>query len=121
MAQFLPYKPNEPHLLQINNSILAENTSRAQNEKQLYSARQQSEMDKKQLQTTIHNLNDQLKVMKLEIETLKLNQKPSEITSQADINDYGDLADDTKWVQVLNIRQKKKVGRSKITGTIYRK
>jgi hypothetical protein len=39
-------------------------------------------MDKKQLQTTIHNLIDQLKVMELEIEKLKLNQKPSEITSQ---------------------------------------
>jgi hypothetical protein len=29
--------------------------------------------------TTFHNLNEQLKVMKLEIEKLKLNQKPREI------------------------------------------
>jgi regulator of replication initiation timing len=49
-------------------------------------------MDKKQMQTTIHNLNQQLKVMKLEIEKLKLNQKPSEITSQEEIDDYGDFA-----------------------------
>jgi hypothetical protein len=38
--------------------------------------------------------------MKLEIEKLKLNQKPSEITSLEEINDDGDLAEDTKWVQV---------------------
>jgi hypothetical protein len=55
-------------------------------------------MDKKQMQTTIHNLNEQLKVMKLGIEKLKLNQKPSELNSQEEINDHGDLADDTKWV-----------------------
>jgi hypothetical protein len=73
MAQFLPSTPNEAHLLQINNSLLAENTARTQNEQQLYSAWQQSQMDKKQMQTTIQNLNEQLKVMKLEIEKLKLN------------------------------------------------
>jgi regulator of replication initiation timing len=37
-------------------------------------------MDKKEMQTTIHNLNEQLKVMKLETEKLKLNQKQSEMT-----------------------------------------
>jgi hypothetical protein len=56
MVQFLPSTPNEVHLLQINNGLLAENTARTQNEQQLYSAWQQSEMDKKQMQTTIHNL-----------------------------------------------------------------
>jgi regulator of replication initiation timing len=30
-------------------------------------------MDKKEMQTTIHNLNEQLNVIKLEIEKLKLN------------------------------------------------
>jgi hypothetical protein len=80
MGQFLPPMPNEERFLQINNCFLAENTARTQNE-QLHSAWQQSEMDKKQMQTTIHNLNEQLKVMKLEREKLKLNQKPSEITS----------------------------------------
>jgi hypothetical protein len=58
--------------------------------------------------TAIHNLNEQLKVMKLEIEKLKLNQKPSEITSLEDINDDGDLAEDTKWVRVQNSRNKRK-------------
>jgi hypothetical protein len=43
--------------------------------------------------------------MKLEIEKLKLNQKPSEITSLEEIND-GDLARDTKWVQVQNSKKK---------------
>jgi hypothetical protein len=75
MAQFLPSAPNEAHLLQINNNLLAENTARTQNEQQLYSAWQQSEMDMKQMLTTIHNLNEQLKVMKLEIEKVKLNKK----------------------------------------------
>jgi hypothetical protein len=79
MAQFLPFTPNEVHLLQINNSLLAENTARMQSEQQLYSAWQQSEVDKNQMQTTIDNLNEQLKVMKSEIDKLKLNQKPSEI------------------------------------------
>jgi hypothetical protein len=96
MAQFLPSMPNEAHLFQINNSLLAENTARMQNEQQLYSAWQQSEMDKKQMQTTIHDLNEQLKEMKLEIEKLQLNQKPSEITSLEEINDDGDFAEDTK-------------------------
>jgi hypothetical protein len=64
MAQFLPLMPNETHLLQINNSLLAENTARTQNEQQLYSTWQQSEMDKKQMQTTIHNLNEQLREMR---------------------------------------------------------
>jgi hypothetical protein len=91
-------------LFQINNSLLAENTARTQNEQQLYSTWQQSEIDKKQMQTTIHNLNE-LKVMRLEMEKLKLNQKPSEITSQ-EINDDGDLADDMKCVQ--NSREKRK-------------
>jgi multidrug resistance efflux pump len=79
MAQFLPSTPNEAHLHQINNNLLAENTARTQNEQQLYSAWQQCEMDKKQMPTTIHSLKEQLKTMKLEIEKLKLNQKPSEI------------------------------------------
>jgi hypothetical protein len=52
--------------------------------------------------------------MKLEIEELKLNQKQSEVTSQEEINNYGDLADDTN-------NRKKLVGRYKITKTIYRK
>jgi hypothetical protein len=60
MAQFLSSMPNEVHLLQINNSLLAENTARMQNEWQLYSAWQQSEMDKKLMETTIQNLNEQL-------------------------------------------------------------
>jgi hypothetical protein len=67
MAHFLPSTSNEAHLLQINNSLLAETTARAQNEQQLYSAWQQSQTDKKRMQTTIHDLNEQLKVMKLEI------------------------------------------------------
>jgi hypothetical protein len=67
LAQFLPSTPTEANLLQTNNNLLAENTARTQNE-QLYSAWHQSEMDKKQMQTTIHNLNKQLKVMKSEIE-----------------------------------------------------
>jgi hypothetical protein len=53
-------------------------------------------MDKKQKLTTIHNLNEHLKVMQLEMEKLKLNQKPSEITSLEEINDDGDLAEDIK-------------------------
>jgi DNA repair ATPase RecN len=120
MAQFLPSTPNEAHLLQINISLLAENTARTQNE-QLYSAWQQSEKDKKQMQTTIYNLNEQLKAMKLEIEKLKLNQKPNEITSLEEINDDGDLAEDTKLARVQNSGEKKEVRRSKITGSIYRK
>jgi hypothetical protein len=56
-------------------------------------------MDKKQMQTTIHNLNEQLKVMKLGIEKLKLNQKSNEITSLEEINDDGDLDEDTKWYE----------------------
>jgi hypothetical protein len=112
MAQFLPTTTNKAHLLQINSNLLAENTARTQNEQQLYSAWQQSEMDKQQMETTIHTLNEELKVMKLELEKLKLNQKPSEIISQyVEINDE-DLADDTKWIQVQNSRKKKKeVGR----------
>jgi hypothetical protein len=106
MAQFLPCTPNEAHLVQINNNLLAENTARTQNEQQLYSCWQQSEMDKTQMLTTIHSLNEQLKVMKSEIDKLKLNQKPSEITSLEEINDYGDLAEDTKWVRVQNNRKK---------------
>jgi homoaconitase/3-isopropylmalate dehydratase large subunit len=97
MAQFLPSTPNEAHLLQINSNLLAEITARTQN-KQLYSAWQQSEMDKKQMLTTLHNLSEQLNVIKLEIKKLKLNKKPSEITSLEEINDDGDLAEDTKWV-----------------------
>jgi hypothetical protein len=46
--------------------------------------------------------------MKLEIKKLKLNQKPSEITSLEEINDDGDLAEDTKWVRVQNSRKKRK-------------
>jgi hypothetical protein len=94
------------HLIQINNSLLAENTARTQNEQRLYSAWQQSEMDKKQMLTTIHNRNEQLKVMKLEIEKLKLNKRPSERNSLEEINDDGDLAEDTEWVRVQNSRKK---------------
>jgi hypothetical protein len=36
--------------------------------------------------------------MKLETEKLNLNPEPSEIASQEEINDDGDLADDTKCV-----------------------
>jgi hypothetical protein len=97
MALFLSSTPNEAHLLQIDNNLLAENTARTQNEQPLYSAWQQSEVDKKQMLTTFHNLNEQLKIMKLEIEKLKLNKKPSEITSLEEINYDGDFAD-TKWV-----------------------
>jgi DNA-binding winged helix-turn-helix (wHTH) protein len=67
ITQFLPSRPNEAHLLQINSSLLAENTTRIQNKQQLHSVWQQSEMDKRQMQATIHNLNDQLMSMKLEI------------------------------------------------------
>jgi hypothetical protein len=63
-------------------------------------------MDKKQMQITIHNLNEQLNVMKLEIEKLKLNRKASEITSLEEINGDDDRAEDTKWVQVQNSRKK---------------
>jgi hypothetical protein len=63
-------------------------------------------MDKKQMQTTIHNLNEQLKVMTLEIEKLKLNQKPSEVTSLEEMNDDVDLAEDTEWVRVQNSKKK---------------
>jgi hypothetical protein len=65
-------------------------------------------MDKKQILATIHYLNEQLKVMKLEIENLKLNRKPNEITSLEEIDDDGDLAEDTKWVRVENSRKKRK-------------
>jgi hypothetical protein len=106
MTQFLPSTHNEVHLLQTNNSHLAENTARTQNERQLYSAGQKFEMDKKQMQTAIHNLSEQPKVIKLEIEKLKLNQKPSEIMSQKEINDGSDLADDMKWLQVQNSRKR---------------
>jgi hypothetical protein len=109
MKYFLPSTPDEAHLLQINNNLSAENTARTQNEQQLYSAWQQSEMDKKQMQTAIHNLNEQLKAMKLEIETLKLNQEPREITSQEETNGDDDLADDTKWGRVEKAG-KKEVG-----------
>jgi hypothetical protein len=44
-------------MLQINNNLLAENTSRTQNEKQLYSTWQESKMDKKQMQTTVQGNN----------------------------------------------------------------
>jgi hypothetical protein len=71
MAQFLLSTPNEAHLLQINSNLLAENTAWTQNEQHLYSAWQQSEMDKKQMQTTIHDLKEQIKEIKLEIEKLK--------------------------------------------------
>jgi argininosuccinate lyase len=99
MTTFLLSTPNKGHLFQVNKNLLAENTARTQNE-------QNFEMDKKQMQTTIHNLNEQLKVMRLEMEKLKLNQKPCEITSQEEVNDYGDLADDTKWVWVQNSKKK---------------
>jgi hypothetical protein len=100
MMQFLPSVPNEALLLQIKIHLLAENTARTQIE-QLYSARQQFKMGKKQMQTTIHNLNEQLKVMKLETEKLKLNQKGSEITSQEEINDDGDLAEQNRDIKVM--------------------
>jgi hypothetical protein len=106
MAQFLPSMSNEAHLLQINNNLLAENSAKTQNEQQLYSAWQRSEVDKKQMLTTIHNLNEQLKIMKLEIEKLKLNQKPSEIISLEEINYDGVLAEDTKWVRIQNSTKK---------------
>jgi hypothetical protein len=51
----------------------------------------------RQLQTTIHNLNEQIKVLKLETEKLKLKQKPSEITSLEEMYHDGDLTDDMKW------------------------
>jgi hypothetical protein len=70
-------------------------------------------MEKMQMQTTIHNLNEQLKVMKLEIQKLKLNQKPSEITSQEQISDDGDLADGMKWVQVQKSMRKGKLAEIK--------
>jgi hypothetical protein len=38
-------------------------------------------MDKKQMETAIHILHEQLKVTKLEIEKLKLIQNPIKITS----------------------------------------
>jgi hypothetical protein len=38
----------------MNKNFLAENTARSQNEQQLYSAWQHSEMDKKQMLTTVH-------------------------------------------------------------------
>jgi hypothetical protein len=60
MAHFLPSMPNEAHLHEINNSLLAENTPREQNEQQLYTASQQSEMDKKHVQTKIHDLNNDI-------------------------------------------------------------
>jgi hypothetical protein len=101
-TQLLQFTFNEAHLLEINNNLLEENATRTRNEQQLYAAWQVSEMDKKQMQTTIHNLNEQLKVMKLEIEKLKLNQNQSEITSQEEINYDGDHADDAKWVRVQN-------------------
>jgi hypothetical protein len=105
MAQSLPSMPNEEHLLQIYNNLLAEITARTQNE-QLYSAWQQSEMDKTQMLTIIHSLNEYLNVMKLEIEKLILNQNPSEITSLEEINNDGYLAEDTKCVRVQNSRKK---------------
>jgi hypothetical protein len=103
-AQSLPSTPNEAHFLQIN-IILAENTVTSKSEKKLYSVWQQSEMDK-EMQTTIHGLNEHFKVMKLEIEKLTLNQKPSEITSVEEMNDDGDLAEDTKWVRVQSSKEK---------------
>jgi hypothetical protein len=106
MTQFLPLAPNEARLLQVNNSLLAENIAGTQNEQQLYSAWQQSEMDKKQMLTTIHNLNEQLKLTILEVEKLKVNQKRSGITAVEEVNDDGDLAEDTKWVRVQNSREK---------------
>jgi hypothetical protein len=63
-------------------------------------------MDKKQILARIHNLNKQLKLMKLEIEKLELNPRPSEITSLEEINYDGDLAENTKWVRVQNSRKK---------------
>jgi hypothetical protein len=53
MVKYLLSAPNEVHLLQINNNLLAENTARTQNEQRLYPAWQQSEVNKKQMQT--HN------------------------------------------------------------------
>jgi hypothetical protein len=89
MKRFLPSAPNGAHLLQINNNLLAENTARTQDEEQLYSAWQQSEM-----------------YMILETKELKLNQNPSEITSQIEINYDGDLADNMKWVEFKIARKK---------------
>jgi hypothetical protein len=112
MTEFLPSTPNEAYLLQINNSLLAENTARTQND-QLSSAWEQSKVDKKQMQTTIHNLNEQPTVMKLEIEKLKLNQKIGQIISQEEENDDSDLADDMKWVRVQNFGEEMKLADAK--------
>jgi hypothetical protein len=69
----------------------------------------QSEMDKKEMQTTIHNPNELIKIMKLETDKLELNHKPGELSSIEEINDVGDPADDTKWVRVQNRRKKRKL------------
>jgi hypothetical protein len=110
-AEFLPssFYENEGHFPKINNCLLAEITARTQNEQQLYSALHESEIYKKQMQTTIHDLNEQLKVIKLEIEHLKLNPKQSEITSLEEVNDDGDIPEDTKWVLLQNSRKIRKI------------
>jgi hypothetical protein len=103
-----PSTPNEAQLLQINN-LFTENTARSQNEQQLYTAWQKSELEKQQMYNANQNLQEELNVMKLEIERLKSILKPSETISQEDEISDNDLAEDMKWVQAENSKKKRKL------------
>jgi hypothetical protein len=84
MALIFPSTPNEAQLLQINNNLFTENTARSQNEEQLYAAWQKSKLEKQQMYNVNQNLQEELNVMKLEIERLKSILKPSETILQED-------------------------------------
>lgn len=111
MTQFLTPTQNEPHGFHINNSLFAENSSRTQNEQQLYSAWLNAEADKQKMEKIIINLQSEMEIMKSKLQNMQLNHNTSELkmTELETISDEDeDLAADTKWVRVKNSRKKRK-------------
>lgn len=112
MTQYYPAMHNEAQMLQINNSLFAENTARSQNEQQLFIAWQIAEAERKKMEEIAVKLQEQIKVMNLEIERLELNQKPRKTISQeVEVIEDEELAEDTKWIRdkVKNNKKKRKL------------
>jgi hypothetical protein len=113
MTQVFPSTSSDAQLLQINNTLFQENTARSNNEQQLYSAWQKSEMEKQQMQDINRSLQEQIKVMQLELQQLKLNLNTREtIPQEHEIKD-DDLHADTQWVRVENSKKKRKLEETK--------
>lgn len=115
ITQFFPSTSNEVQRLQMNNSVFCESTIRSQNEQQLYSAWQTAEAEKQKLYNVILELRGQVNSMKSEIEKLNSYQKVDDTMSHGVPEELSedDLAEDTRWIRVKNIKKKRKIAETK--------